>query len=225
MKSKGLLSLLAFSEKRRDILLLIRKEPRTLQEIKNNLGVTSPEIIPHIKKLEKSYLIYRTDKHYFLTGIGEMVTNSFEQFRRTLRIFEKDIVFWKDHRIDGIPYELRNRLNELGEYTIYESTPTDIFMPHDEYIKNLSKSKCLRGVSSVFHPDYPKIILSMAERGIPVSIILTREVLEKIKKYHKKELEQVFTFKNSEIMICDEKIEISFTVTDFFFIHEAFLKG
>ena len=141
----------------------------------------------------------------------------------TLKVFEKDMEFWKEHTI-GFPEEFRMRLYELGDYTITKSSPTEIFKPHDEYIKNVLKSKWIKGVSPVLHPEYTKQFLMMAKTGIPISIILTREVLEKIKEKHKAELMKVLGYKNAQVMICDEKIAVAFTVTDFFFSMRLFLK-
>ncbi len=225
MKTNGLLSILAFSEKRRDILLMLQKESKTLYELKVILGVTSPEIIPHIKKLEKSNLIYYKNKQYFLTEIGEMIIKSFDIFIKTLEIYQNNIEFWKEHKISEIPEELRMRLYELGNYNIHVGTQTEIFKPHEEYVKNLVKSKCMKGVSPVLHPDYPRYLVPMVEKGVPVSIILTREVFEKIKKSHKVELDKILSYENSQIMICNEKIEIAFTVTDFFMSMRLFLNN
>ncbi len=76
MKAKGLLSLVAFSERRRDILFMLQEEPKTLKEIKDYFKITSPEIIPQIRKLQKDNLIYQEGKEYFLTEVGEIVTES-----------------------------------------------------------------------------------------------------------------------------------------------------
>lgn len=223
MKAKGLLSLVAFSERRRDILLMLQEEPKTLKEIKDYFKITSPEIIPQIRKLEKDNLIYKEGKQYFLTEVGGIVTESLDKLSRTLKVFEKDMEFWKEHTI-GFPEEFRMRLYELGDYMITKSSPTEIFKPHDEYIENVLKSKWIKGVSPVLHPEYTKQFLMMAKTGIPISIILTREVLEKIKEKHKAELVKVLGYKNAQVMICNEKIAVAFTVTDFFFSMRLFLK-
>ncbi len=223
MKAKGLLSLLAFSEKRSGILFMLQEEPKTLKEINDYFKVTSPEIIPQIRKLEKENLIFQQDKKYVLTEVGQIVTTSFAQFFKTLKIFEKDSKFWKEHNI-GIPEEFQMRLYELGDYKFFESTPTEIFKPHDEYIEKVLKSKWVKGVSPALHPEYAKQFLMMAEKGIPISLILTREVLEKIKDKYKEELVTGSEYKNAQVMICNEKISIAFTVTDFFFSMRLFLK-
>lgn len=204
---------------------MLQNEPKTLQEIKDHIGVTSPEIIPQIRKLEKNNLVHQENRIYFLTEMGTIVTQSLFQLIKTLDIFEKDIEFWKRHKINGIPYEFRMRLNELGNYHIFAGTPTDIFKPHEEYIKNLLESKYMMGVSSVLHPDYPKTINMLADRGIPISIILTDEVIKKMKENYSVELEKGLEYKNLHIMVFNEKIEFTFTVTDFFISMRLFFNN
>ncbi len=225
MEAKGLLSLLTFSEKRRDILFLLQKEPKTLQELKDHFGVTSPEIIPQIKKLEKNNLIHQEGRNYFLTEMGNIITQSYYQLIKTLDIFEKDIEFWKRHKINGIPYEFKIRLNELGNYHIFRGTPTELFKPHDEYIKNLLQSNCIKGVSSVLHPDYPKYINMLADRGIPISIILTEDVFNKMKEDYSAELEKGLEYDNVQVMVFNEKTEFTFTVTDLFLSMRLFFNN
>ncbi len=223
MEAKGLLGLVAFSEKRRDILLMLQKEPKTLKEIKDYFKVTSPEIIPQIRKLEKNNLIYQEDKKYFLTEIGEIVTASFDRLLITLKIFEKDMEFWKEHVI-CIPEEFSLRLYELGDYVITKSSPTEIFKPHDEYVKNLLMSKWIRGVSPALHPEYPKVVTMLAEKGADISIIVTKEVFGKLKKDYKKELQKYLSYKNASLKVCNEEFEVAFTASDSFLSMRLFLK-
>ncbi len=224
MKSKGLLSLLAFSEKRRVILLMLQEEPKTLKEMNDYFKATSPEILPQIRKLEKENLISKENRKYVLTEIGEIVTQSFNQLSRTLKIFESNMNFWKEHSIGGIPEGFRARLYELGDYKIFEGTPTEMFKPHEEYIKNLLKSKRMRGVSPVLHPEYSKFVTMLAERGVDISIVVTREVFEKLKKESKKELQDYLNHGNASMRISDEEIKIAFTTSDAFFSMRLFLK-
>ena len=224
MKSKGLLSLLAFSEKRRVILLMLQEEPKTLTEINEYFKATSPEILPQIRKLENGNLISKEGKKYNLTEIGEIVTQSFNHLSKTLEIFENNTRFWKEHRICGIPEEFRMRLCELGDYKILEGTPTEIFKPHDEYIKNLLKSKRVRGVSPALHPEYPKVVTMLAERGVDISIVVPREIFEKLQKEYNKELQEYLSYGNASLRISDEQIKIAFTTSDIFLSMRFFLK-
>jgi len=80
-----------------------------------------------------------------------------------------------------------------------------------------------RSIRSVA-PEYPEYVLNLAEKGMPVSIIVTGELLETIKDKCKKELEMSKNYKNACIMVCDEKIEVCFAVTDFFLSVRLFQK-
>lgn len=223
MKAKGLLSLVAFSERRRDILLMLQEEPKTLKEIKDYFKITSPEIIPQIRKLQKDNLIYQESKKYFLTEVGGIVTESFDKLFRTLKVFEKDMEFWKEHTI-GFPEEFRMRLYELGDYMITKSSPTEIFKPHDEYVKNLFKSKWIRGFSSALHPEYPRTVTMLAEKGVDISLVVTKKVFEKLKKDNKKELQKYLRYKNASLKVCNEEFKVAFTTSDTFLSMRLFLK-
>lgn len=224
MEAKGLLSLVTFSERRRDILLMLRKEPKTLKEIKDHFRITSPEIIPQIRKLEKGNLICQEGKKYFLTEVGEIVTKSYEQLHRTLKIFEKDMGFWKEHKIE-IPEEFRLRLHELGEYRIVQSSPTEVFEPHKEFMKILFNSATVKGISPIFHPEYPNFFLELAKRKKNISLIVTADVLERIRKEYGKELEKGLLYENFSLMVCNESIKVAFTITDSFLSLGLFLKN
>ncbi len=224
MKAKGLLSLLAFSEKRSGILFMLQEEPKTLKEIRDNFKVTSPEIIPQIRKLEKGNLIFQENKKYVLTDVGEVVTKSFERLFYTLEIFENNMGFWKEHNISGIPEDFQMRLYELGNYKIVKSSPTDVFEPHKEFMKSLDESTTVKGVSPIFHPEYPNFFLELAKQGKKVSIIVTKDVFERIRREYSKELEKGLNSRNSSLMVCNENFKVAFTVTDFSLSLGLFLK-
>ena len=219
-----LLSFLVLSEKREKLLLFLRNGPKTLQGIRDSLDVTSAGIIPEIRKMEEKQLIYQMNREFALTEIGEVVAESMFQFEGVLRIFSENTEFWSKHNISGIPREFSMRLHELGKYEIIKSTTTDILRPQNEYLKNLLNARWMKGVSAVLHPGYPEYVLNLAEKGIPVSIIVTGELLETIKDKCRKELEKGKHYKNVTIMVSDEKIGVCFAVTDFFLSMRFFLK-
>lgn len=222
--SEILQDLLVRSERRRDLLLLLHTGFKTLDEIKDSLKVSSAGIIPQIRKMEENQLIYQINRKYQLTEMGEILAEYLINFGKILRIFGENRKFWSEHKISGIPQEFRLRLHELGNCEIIRSTPTEIFKPHEEYIKNLMKAKKIKIVSSVLHPRYPKYVLDLAEKGADVSIIVTGELMDKIKEKYAEDLERGLGYKNVSVMVYEEKIDIAFTVTDFFLSMRLFLK-
>ena len=118
MKSNGLLSVLTFSEKRKDLLFLIQESPRTLSEIKEYFDVRSPEILPRLKEMENANLIYRQEGMYWLTPLGKVSAMYFRPFLDTLSAIEANEKFWKEHDLTGVPETLLNRIQELEKLFI-----------------------------------------------------------------------------------------------------------
>jgi len=225
VKSTGLLSLLAFSEIRKQIILLLYQKPKTLAEIKERFDLTSPVVIPELRKMEEKNLIHKENDKYHLTEMGEAITERFLELYRTLRIFEENERFWKEHDLSGIPKKFLMRIHELGNYKILLSTPTEIYKPHNEYIKCLRKSKWIKGVSPILHRDYPKYFATLAENGVDISLVINRDVFEKIKKEHRKELQKYLNCRNSRLQIFDGEIKVAFTVADNFLSLGLFSAG
>lgn len=215
-RTNELLDLLTLSAKRRRLLLLLREGPKTLGDINSSLKTISSGMLPQIRKLERANLISQTDKEFSLTETGDLVAKSLSRFLKTLEVIEKHDEFWKNHRISGIPEPFRIRFHELWRCKIVESSPTEIFLPHREFMRNLSRSSRIKGVSPIFHPEYPPTFLGLAKKGAEVSLIVTRPVFEKIKAEHGDALKNFLNQGNTEFMICDEEIGVAFTVTDIF---------
>jgi len=213
MITRGLLSLITFSEKRSGILIMASEKPITLDEIKEHFNVSSPEILPQIKKLEDGNLLVRNaDRTYELTDIGRVVSKPFLEFCETIDLFEEDMEFWLTHDVQGIPDEFLYRLKDIGKYHVVRSSPTNIFEPHEEFMSALITSKKIRGVSPIFHPEYPAAFEALAAKGKQISLIISASVYERIKVEHQNEL-QIF-LDNSELMVYGGDIGLAFTVTD-----------
>jgi len=225
MKLKGLLSLITFSEKRLQTLMLLKDGPKPFSEIKNYFSATSPEILPRIRELERHHLIVKNSGEYRLTPIGEVVVEHLSPLVNVVSVFDKNLNFWGCHDLEDIPMEFLLRIHELGNYKIIESTSLDLFTPHRELMKNLLKSRVIRGVLPIYHPEHPKVLLDLAKNGTKISIIITNEVFNKMKIENKKELERSINYSNYKIMIYKNKLNLAFVVTNFFLSLGLFLKN
>jgi len=59
---KDLIDLLFLSQKRRDLLLLLKNGGRTIEEIVSILHVTPTGMLPQIKKLKEEHLILQENR-------------------------------------------------------------------------------------------------------------------------------------------------------------------
>lgn len=225
MKSRGLLSVLSFSEKRESILFFLFNGPRTLADIKNQLNVTSPEILPRIKEMETNNLICKENKKYILTPIGNVVVKLFQPLVNTLHVIDENKKFWERHIVEAIPQHLLERIGELGNCKLIENRTENIYEPHSLFLESLSKSKKIMGISPVLHPLYPQFFLQLAESGKNVSLILTGEVFGRIKSEHTDMLQKFLTMRNAQLFVSDEDIRLACGVTECFFSISLFFNN
>lgn len=225
MKSRGLLSVLTFSEKREELLFLLLEEPKTLSEIKSYLNVSSPEILPRIKEMETRNLICKDSKHYVLTPIGKVVARFFQPLINTLHVIEENEEFWKKHMVEAIPQQFLERIGELGSCRLVENRLENMYEPHTEFFENISKSEFVMGVAPIFNPAYPSFFLQLAQQKVRVVLILTKNVFEKVKKEHGDNLQKFLNCNNTSLYILDEGIKLAFVVTNKFLSLSLFFKN
>ncbi len=224
MKSDGLLSILTFSEKRRDILFLLEESPRTLSEIKDYFNVKSPEILPRLKEMEEANMIHKQEGLYQLSSLGKVSVIHYKPFLDTLKAIEANDDFWRNHDHDSIPDTLLSRIQELKDCKIVTNEQEHIYDSHKSFIENVMFSTQFRGLASIFLPNFPKMFLELARKNIPISIIVTPNVFFKVKNGHSAEIEEFIKYKHTSFYVCDNA-KISFGVTDRFFSLSLFFKN
>ncbi|MDP4228598.1 MAG: ArsR family transcriptional regulator, partial [Bacteroidota bacterium] len=148
MKSSGLLSILTFSEKRKDILFLLQENPRTLSEIKDYFDVKSPEILPRLKEMEAANMIIRQEGMYKLTSLGKVSAIYYKPFLDTLTAIETNEDFWRDHDLSAIPDTLLNRIQELKECKVMRDEHEHIYDTHKAFVENVLSSTRFIGFTS-----------------------------------------------------------------------------
>ncbi|MDK2948819.1 Predicted transcriptional regulator, contains HTH domain [Methanolobus vulcani] len=221
MKSKGLLSILTFSEKRKDILFLLEEKSCTLSDIKDYFNVSSPEISPRIKEMLEHNLIEKTDKDYQITPIGKAIIHHFRPFLDIIETIEKNESFWEEHYLDDIPQHLLNDLIALKECNVVSGSIENIYESHKIFVENLLKSSTIKGVSSIFIPTYPDFVVELAKKDVPTSLILTENVFQKVRDEHREKLEFYLNASKTELHVIDD-VKLAFVVSDLFFSMSLF---
>ena len=223
MKTK-LLDTLTFSEKRENLLILLKEGPRTLEEIRAKLNVTSSGMIPQIRKLEERNLVQRVGKSYSLTDIGMIVTNTLFPLVKTSEFVDKFENFLNDHDINAIPKHFLERIYELGDCRLVESNISEIYEPHKEFMEHILKSKTILGISPIFHHSYPAFFLHLAENGANVSLLLTSDVFEKTKTEYKETLLKFIGLQNTHLYVSGNDLRLAGAVTESFFSISLFFR-
>ncbi len=210
------LHLAACSDLRRGILVSLGEGKKALSELRDVLGVSSTTAIHALRELEKDNLIFQDEtRDYALTKIGEVIALKLTDFMDAIDVLKKHEDFWLTHDLSGIPPHLLEKIGWLQDSTLFEDTATDIFKVHTSFINLLANAKKIRGVSSIFVPEYPTLFEQLIlKKKADVGLIVTKEVLEKIDK---EILKEIFTDKRSKfkLYLTKEDAKAAFTVTDF----------
>jgi len=85
----SLITVLLSSEKRTDLLLLLKEKPRTIEEINDELDTNSVAILPQIKKLKEVGLVIHEDRIYGLSPLGKIIVRKMEPLIEVIRLLEE----------------------------------------------------------------------------------------------------------------------------------------
>ena len=227
--NKSLLDLVFRSGKRMNILLFLKEEPRSMEDIRELLSLTAVSILPQIKKLKEGKLIVqriwpeeRACK-YELTPFGQVIVENMEALLDTLETLENNFDYWALRNLEGIPPFLRERIGELKCSKLMKPDLNHMFELNPEFVEKLLQSKHVMGCASYFHPSFIDLYLNLANKGADISFMLTAPVFERFKADFREEIRSLLEFENVRIFHFPEESGIAgLTVTDRFFLLALF---
>ena len=99
----SLLTVLLSSEKRTDLLLILKEKPMTIEEINIQLETNSVTILPQLKKLKEYGLVIQEDRMYSLSLLGRIIVSKVESLVQAFRLLEANCDYWSGFRQGEIP--------------------------------------------------------------------------------------------------------------------------
>ncbi len=200
----SLLDLILLSEKRKNVLILLLEGPKDIETIKKYLNASATSVQPQVKMLKEHHLIVQEKGLYSLSEIGKIVADKMKPLLDTLSVFEENPDYWADRDMNEIPHFLLRRINELGHCTTIEPEIDHMFEMIPEYVKNAEKAQKLETVLPYFHPLFPAFYLGIAEKGVPMSLILPESVLKRWVEDYREQTAQILKMENAKIFICTD---------------------
>lgn len=206
---KTLTDLLFMSQKRKDLLLLLKKGSKNIDEIVDELHVNPTGMLPQIKKLKEEYLIIQDDRDYMLSPLGELLVEKMEPLLDILEVIEENEDFWQERDLSGVPVPFLERLNELKPYSLIKPDPDNIFEPPEEFVKNIKKSKHILSLTSVFHPFYLKTFLGKKDDETEITMIVTEGVFKRFENDFGEELDNFLSLEKRKLFVLADEIKIT----------------
>jgi len=232
MKDESISDVLFFSEKRRQILLYLLEEPKTIDDIKAHLNSKSSPIMVQIRILTRNFLIQEKNGVFSLTPLGEYTVKEMKNILDMFSVFDKNQKYWGEVELSAFPAYLLSRIGELGNVKLAYPDNAHIFDRVHEVGKSLESAESLIEISSIFRQEYVTNYVEIAESGTSVAFVFTPDIIDRLERdfpesYHKyMNLENVRIFFCPEIklascMVTDKMISLSlFTKTGHFFNHD-----
>jgi predicted transcriptional regulator len=193
--------------------LIEGNEMNTLSMSKK-LGVHQSSISHVIKDMIDERLIFRSSHGYRLTNMGRVYTHYMDNFDEMLGSLNRHRDFIIDHEIGGIP---ANHLAMIGLVLRgRDSMPANTLKP---YHKNrfmhdqLKESRRICAVLSTLVPEQLAAALEAAKKGAQIKAILSREVLNSLKKDFIGLFDEALRCKTVEIYVNDDA-RLSLAITD-----------
>ncbi len=220
---KALIDLLFMSQKRKDVLLLLKTGGKTIEEITNALNVKSTGMLPQLKTLKEENLIFQENKEYKLTPLAEIIVEKMDPLINVLEVIEENSHYWEERDLTDLPEPFLERLDELKGYIVIRPDPDNIFEPPVAFLENIRKSRNIMVFSSIFHPIFPELFLEDEKDSKQVTLILTNRIFERLKTDFEKELGHYLSSEKKQLFIHPDEIKIAMVVKTELFMTADFL--
>jgi len=204
------------SDLRRNILMSLHDDKKSLGNLRDELEISSTTAIHALKELENYNLTFQDkDKNYLLTNIGRVIAVKLLDFNDAAEVLEKHKEFWLEHDMSGIPKHLIEKIGWLKDSKLIKDTDTEILKAHLNYINLLKNAKEIRGVSSIYVPEFASLYKELATEMVDVRLILSKDVIAKIDETI---LNQITIGNNSNfnLFVMNMNLKAAISVTDYF---------
>jgi predicted transcriptional regulator len=202
------------SSVRSKAMLCLIKGPKSSGELEKELKLRATTILHTLKDLIEEDLVAKDKRGYYLTNIGRIQAMLLDDLVGTIVAMDKQKDFWLNHDIIGIPAELQRMIGMLIQSEIIASNSADILKSHEYFLKSLKEAKEIHGVSPIIAPGHDEVVRKAIKRGIPVELILSKDILEIAIKENPDLGGELLRYDNFKLYRISENLKVAFTVTD-----------
>ncbi|MCC4770199.1 DUF1724 domain-containing protein [Methanosarcina sp. DH2] len=196
-----LVNLLLFSDKRKNLLLVLSEGPRNIDEILDLLQVPRISMLPQIKKLKEEGLIVQKENVYHLSIIGDILVKKARPLLDAASTFEDNSYFWSHRKLDSIPFHLLKRIGDLKVSQLTEPGLSHGFDLFPELINHLAGSSQVMLLFSYFHPQIPSFSLELVKKGVKMQLILSKDSFDRFSMDFRDAGEKILAKENASIFM------------------------
>jgi len=172
------LRIIAASDRRTRVLILLLEGEKSLREIYHELGLSSPAVIHVLHDLEGSHFVVAGHKHYALTFVGRAVALKIVDLSSMMGVLNEHETFWLSHDTCGIPDHLLGMMLMLRDSTLVVSSEADVFEAYRRGIAFFEGANAFRFVSAAVMPDAARFLNKFASDRVLLQLALTEDLLD-----------------------------------------------
>ena len=202
--SDRLLRLVLGSDVRKNLMLHLLEGPVPMAEMRERLSIASSNLLPQLSKLNAENLVVRDNGTVTLTVTGSMLAKKLLALYALGRLIELNGKFLDEHDMTPIPENLLERIGELRDCKLIENSLENASATYAEVMDQMSKSKSVKIIAPTFDTYYPKQILSMVERKMPVSVILTENIFRVMEEGYTDVFKTYLGHENARLYVIDD---------------------
>jgi predicted transcriptional regulator len=197
------------------ILLTLLHNTASLGQLRDVTGSASQALIPKIRGLERQGLIEAVNYEYHLTPLGRVVATNVESFVQLVGGIDQHHTFFADHDLSDLPAIFLQNIGDLYNSEPKQDTTTDMFYVYSHYLEILRDAAYIHGISSVASPGLARFIAEKVVTGIPVELVVNREVVELLtKEPYASNMQGLACSPNFYVWVTGENLRVGLTVTD-----------
>ena len=162
--NSSLIELIFLSQKRTQIFLFLKENPKAITEIREFLHTSSVAVLPQLKILRENSLVIKKGDIYSLTPLGIAIAGRLEPMVDLTKVIGIRYDYWANHAIECIPAPFLKRIGDLSDCTFSENRDnTHLYEIHKEFVENFKKANKLSGIVSIFHPSHLSLFFNFVK--------------------------------------------------------------
>ncbi|WP_255335367.1 winged helix-turn-helix domain-containing protein [Methanosarcina sp. KYL-1] len=200
----SLTELAVLSETKRNLLLLLRDEPKSFEEIKEELSLSTASAFTHTGKLKKAGLLDIEDSVCSLSDMAKVIVENLKELMDFMDFFDENLDYWTTHNLTPIPSCLLNSIDELGQCELLKPDAAHLIEIPRAFLENIRESKRVLAFLSYFHPETPSLYAGLAKNDVDLSLCLTEKVFERFSRDFPAETKAIMASGHAKLLICRE---------------------
>ncbi len=136
-------------------------------------------------------------------------------FKNSVEIITSYSEFWDKHNLNQINIDSLKNITDLKDSKLIETTPLDIYKPHNTIKSQISNSKSLKAIFPYLHPEYPQLIENILKDNGQVELIIPKSISNAItSKIDLKTRKTAIKEKKLTIYPIENNLKIYLTICD-----------